>query len=217
MLDLVAVRRKLRGVAIFLGIVWGVYLLELFISPCRELGLKPRSLWGLVGIVTMPFLHGDFWHLLGNSFPLAALLALLVVSRDRPWMVVAALTACGGTLLWLVGRPAIHIGASGLIMGLITFLIVVGFIERKLVSLMIAVLVLFFYGGAVLWSVLPFSVAETSWEGHLCGAVGGGLVAYVWTRPRTAQWLSRHDFRLHRRGGKNTRRPATKPNSTLAR
>lgn len=225
-LDLTALRstlrEKLRGVAVFLGILWGVYLLEflvalIFRSHLAQWGLVPRTFWGLAGIVTMPFLHGGFWHLLGNSFPLAALLTLLAVSRDRPWTIVAALCLCGGTLLWLVGRPAVHIGASGLIMGLIAFLIVVGFIERKLVSLIVAVLVFFFYGSAVFWAVFSFPSAETSWEGHLCGAVGGGLVAFVWTRPRTAQWLAQHEFRMPRIGNARRRRPAAKSKSTLAR
>ena len=127
-IDFTVLREKLRGVAVFLAIVWGVFLAEIASRfYLAQWGVTPRTLRGLVGIVSMPFLHGGFWHLLGNTFPLAALLALLVISRNRPWTIVAALIVCGGALLWLVGCPSVHIGASGLIMGLIAFLIGVGF------------------------------------------------------------------------------------------
>jgi membrane associated rhomboid family serine protease len=85
-------------------------------------------------------------------------------------------------LLWLFGRPANHIGASGLIFGLIAFLIVSGLLERRFVPLVISVVVIFFYGGSLLLGVVPRLGSHVSWDGHLFGAVAGGIIAYVLTR-----------------------------------
>ena len=88
----------------------------------------------------------------------------------------------GGLLLWLFGRHATHIGASGLIFGLIAFLIVSGLEERRIIPLIIAVVVGFLYGGTLLWGILPLSGPHTSWDGHLCGAIAGAAVAYTLAR-----------------------------------
>ena len=87
----------------------------------------------------------------------------------------------GGGLLWVVGRPAVHIGASGLISGLTTFLILSGFLEKRIVPLLIAVLVGFFYGGSLVLGVIPRFGSQVSWEGHLCGAIAGSVIAYLLT------------------------------------
>jgi membrane associated rhomboid family serine protease len=76
----------------------------------------------------------------------------------------------------------VHIGASGLISGLAAFLILSGFLEQRIVPLLIALLVGFLYGGSLLLSVLPRFGSQVSWDGHLCGAIAGGLVAYALTR-----------------------------------
>ena len=88
----------------------------------------------------------------------------------------------GGLLLWLVGRSAIHIGASGLIFGLITFLLLSGFLEKRTVPLLVSLLVGFLYGTALLWGIVPRLGSHISWDGHLCGAIAGGIVAYALTR-----------------------------------
>ena len=132
----------------------------------------------------MPFLHADLHHILGNTFPLIVLLALLAGSRARSWEVVLDIVLLGGFLLWLCGRPAIHIGASGLIFGLMAFLILSGLLERRLVPLAVAILVGFLYGGALISGVLPRFGSSISWDGHLCSFVAGGVVAYALTRQR---------------------------------
>jgi membrane associated rhomboid family serine protease len=87
----------------------------------------------------------------------------------------------GGVLLWIFGRPALHLNASGLVFGLVAFLIVSGFLERRPVALIVSVVVAVLYGTTLLSSVLPGS-AGVSWDGHLCGAVAGVTVA-CWLRP----------------------------------
>jgi membrane associated rhomboid family serine protease len=175
-------QEELGGIVAFIGVIWGVFIISRFVPRLNCYGVAPRTLGGLAGIPAMTFLHKDLHHILGNTFPLFILLALLTGSRARSWEVVIEIILLGGLLLWLLGRPRIHIGASGLIFGLIAFLIVSGFLEGRLVSFGIAVLVGFIYGGTLVSGVLPRLQSYISWEGHLCCAVAGGIVAYVLTR-----------------------------------
>jgi membrane associated rhomboid family serine protease len=181
------IRQELHGVLLFVGAIWGVFAITLVWPSLREFGLVPRSVGGLMGILTMPLLHEGWQHILSNTPTLLILLALLAGSRASSWRIVAGVILLSGALLWTVGRPANHIGASALIFGLIVFLIVSGLLERRVVPLMIAVLVGFLFGGALLGGVLPRFGSNVSWDGHLCGAIAGGLVAYALTaRPRSA-------------------------------
>jgi membrane associated rhomboid family serine protease len=174
------IREELHGVVTFVGCIWAVFLLDLFLpGEFSNYGLIPRSVSGLVGIVTMPFLHGGWSHLLGNTVPLLVLLTLLAGSRGSSARIVTLLVLSGGALLWLAGRSeSVHIGASGLIYGLITFLIVAGFREGRLKALSVAVLVGVLYGATLIGGVLPISTgADVSWDGHLMGAIAGALIA----------------------------------------
>lgn len=157
--------------------MWLVYVVD-FVLPISLTGwgLVPRSLRGITGIPLMTFLHSGFWHLLGNTAPLAILLSLTVMTRDRPWPAILSITLLGGVLLWLFGRPANHVGASLLIFGLITFLITVGIREQQPVSIVIALAVGFFFGGNLFWGVIPVPGSGVSWDGHLCGAIAGVVI-----------------------------------------
>lgn len=174
------IREELHGVVMFVGCIWAVFLLD-FVLPGEfsRYGLIPRSVSGLVGIVTMPFLHGGWSHLLGNTVPLLVLLTLLAGSRGSSARIVTLLVLSGGALLWLAGRSeSVHIGASGLIYGLITFLIVAGFREGRVIALGVAVLVGVLYGVTLIGGVLPITAgAGVSWDGHLMGAIAGALIA----------------------------------------
>ena len=101
-----------------------------------------------MGIAAMPFLHANLPHILSNTVPLFVLLVLLAGSRAESWEVVVLITVLGGLLLWIFGREAVHIGASGLISGLGAFLILSGFLERRIIPILIALVVGFFYGSA---------------------------------------------------------------------
>jgi membrane associated rhomboid family serine protease len=175
---------ELHGVLLFVGAIWAVFGLSLVFPSIDGFGLAPRTPSGLVGIVAMPFLHANLQHLLSNTFPLLVLLVLLAGSRARSWEIVAEIIVLGGLLLWLFGRShvgderMVHVGASGLIFGLIAFLIVSGVLEGRLFPLLISLVVGALYGGTLLTGVMPWSVgAHVSWDGHLCGAIAGGLVA----------------------------------------
>ncbi len=162
----------------FVGIIWAVFILDLFL-PLERLGLVPRSITGLTGVAAMPFLHGNLGHLLSNTVPLVILLGLLVISRRRPWSTMIMLTLISGVALWLFGRSALHIGASGLIYALMGFLIVAGLLERRLISSLVAIFVGVTYGTAIIGGILP-GTAGVSWEGHLFGLLAGAGLA--WTR-----------------------------------
>jgi membrane associated rhomboid family serine protease len=173
------IQEELKWVLIFIAILWGVRLVDSVLPiDFNVYGLIPRTFGGLIGIPLMPFLHGGWGHLISNTIPLAILLVLLAGSRANSIAIVVGLVFLGGLLLWLFGRSSIHVGASGLVFGLIAFLIASGFLERRIVPLLVACLVLFLYGGTIIWGVIPSINQGVSWDGHLFGAIAGGLLAY---------------------------------------
>jgi membrane associated rhomboid family serine protease len=177
------VREELTGVLIFVAVIWCVFLVGLVLPfSLSSWGLTPRSLFGLVGIPLMPFLHADFAHLLSNTVPLTILLLLLAGSRANSWAIVMLIVLIGGAMLWVFGRSATHVGASGLVFGLIVFLIASGLLEGRAIPLLISILVGFLYGGTLLGGILPDLGSRVSWEGHLFGAIAGGLAAVMITR-----------------------------------
>lgn len=173
------VGEEIEGVFGFLGVIWAVFLVSFVVPSIDRFGVVPRTAGGLIGIAAMPFLHASFAHLLGNTVPLFILLTLLAGSRARSWTIAAGIGFLGGFLLWIFGRPANHVGASGLVFGLITFLIASGLLERRPISLLISACVGFFYGGSLVFGVIPGLQSGVSWDGHLCGAVAGILSAYA--------------------------------------
>ena len=177
------IQQELHGVIAFVAVIWGVFILDCLLPfDINKLGLTPRTLVGLVGIPATPFLHANLQHLLSNTVPLFVLLTLLAGSNARSWEIVIEVVLLGGLLLWIFGRNATHVGASGLIFGLMAFLIVSGFREKRIVPLIVSVIVGFLYGGTLLTGVMPRFGSHVSWDGHLFGAIGGGIIAYVLTR-----------------------------------
>ncbi len=164
----------------FLFVIWAVKIFEITMDlSLVEGGVFPRRISGLKGILFSPTIHGDWKHLLDNSLPAFFLsLALFYFYRDIAYRIWLLIYFIGGILLWAVGREAYHIGASGLIYGLATFLFLSGVI-RKVRSLMaISLLVVFWYGGMV-WGLLPFDY-EVSFEAHITGAVSGIILAILY-------------------------------------
>ena len=180
-----SVRKEIRNALLFVGVIWCVFLVGKFLPfSINAYGVRPRSLTGLVGIPLSPFLHADFGHLISNTVPLVILLLLLAGSNAKASKIVVSIVLLGGSLLWLFGRPMIHVGASGLIYGMIVYLIVSGFLERRFVPIAISLVVGFLYGGTLLFGIVPSLQSHDSWEGHLCGAIAGGLVATIVNKRR---------------------------------
>ncbi|MCZ2131027.1 MAG: rhomboid family intramembrane serine protease [Bacteroidia bacterium] len=133
------------------------------------------------GIFTTILVHNDFQHFIFNIVPLFALMSLLIFfyTNISAW-VVLFIVFFGGLGVFFVGAPGYHIGASGLIFGLITFMIFSGFIRQNRALLTVSFMVLVFYGGS-LFGVLPLS-PEVSWEGHLFGSLAGIIAAFIWRK-----------------------------------
>jgi membrane associated rhomboid family serine protease len=175
-----SIKRDLTGVGIFIALIWIVFALDTFLE-LENYGLVPRTLNGLTGIVTMPFLHADFKHLLGNTVPLAVTMMLLAGSRANSGAIVTIITLLSGIGLWIFGRTSLHIGASGVVFGLIAFHICAGIFEKRLQSVVLSVVVGLLYASTILQGIVPFQPG-VSWEGHLIGSIAGAFVALVVSR-----------------------------------
>ena len=142
------------------------------------LGIKPRSIEGLIGILTAPIVHGNLSHLISNTIPLLFLGSVLFFFYERIGRTV--FFRCyfiTNVLVWLFSpRISYHIGASGLIYGLAAFLIVFGLIRKDFLSLLISAGILILYGG-IFYGVLPMD-PRVSWESHLAGALVGTFTAF---------------------------------------
>jgi membrane associated rhomboid family serine protease len=149
----------------------------LFHLSLIRLGIVPRTVGGLVGILFSPLLHFNWSHLAANAAPLFVLLLLLLGHREyHPWRTLSLIWVASGLGTWLIGRGhSVHLGASSLIFGLAAFLIVAGLRVRSWQAVAVSILVAVLYGG-IFYGVMPRS-GPISWEGHLCGAIAGVLAA----------------------------------------
>ncbi len=163
-----------------LALMWVVRFVD-WVLTGRDLvqqGIRPRSLSGLDGVFFAPFLHTSWSHLVSNTVPFVVLGAVLAVERAARFGSVFLLTAVGSGLgTWIIAPSnTVHAGASGVVFGLLGYLLVRGVFDRKAKSIAIGVAVLLFYGGLV-WGVLPTN-PRVSWQGHLFGFISGIVVAY---------------------------------------
>lgn len=161
-----------------------VYLLDnTFHLKLYEYGLYPRKLSGLLGILTSPFIHStrDYSHIFNNSVPMFVLTWLLFYTyRTVASKVFILIYFFTGFLVWIFARPSFHIGMSGVIYGLTSFLIVSGFIRKDLRSVSLSLLVIFLYG-SLIWGVFPLD-PQISWEGHFFGFLSGVVLAIVYRK-----------------------------------
>lgn len=185
------VERPLGAAALMgalLGLLWLLEIVDqLSGNALDEFGIRARDLDGLPFVFTAPFLHFGFDHLISNSLPFFVLGLLVLLGGLARWVWSTVITVLSsGLTAWLL-TPANHLiaGASGLIFGWLTYLLVRGIYSRDLRQILIGLAVLISYGG-VLWGVLP-GQDGVSWQGHLGGAVGGVLAARVLHRRRTAR------------------------------
>jgi membrane associated rhomboid family serine protease len=184
------VRRTVRApeasglllVAAMAALMWLVELVDLVAGDLDAAGIRPRDVEGLTGIVTSPFLHGGFGHLIGNTVPFLLLGAVLALSGLARVAAVSAIVALvGGLGTWLTASEGtVHIGASGLVFGFAAYLVARGAFSRRPLHLAVGLLVLAVYGTTLLFGLVPSP--GVSWQGHLFGAAGGLLAARVLDR-----------------------------------
>jgi membrane associated rhomboid family serine protease len=153
-------------------------------------GIWPRQEDGLTGILWAPLLHANWQHLYSNTAP--ALVLGFLMTLTGMWRFVGATAIVwllGGFGTWLIGSSGSTIGASGVIFGWLTFLIVFGFFTRHVWQIAVGVLVLLYYG-TVFLGILP-GTPGVSWQGHLCGAIAGVIAAYVLSGPERKARIKR--------------------------
>jgi membrane associated rhomboid family serine protease len=158
------------------------------------LGIFPRRLEGLPGILASPFIHANFNHLVNNSVPFFFLLtAIFYFYQKVAWRVLLLSYLLTGTLVWILARASYHIGASGLVYSFAAFLFISGVIRRNINLLAISLLVIFLYGSMV-WGIFPYR-PDMSWESHLIGMIIGGVLAvyYKHEGPGPTMTISDHE------------------------
>jgi membrane associated rhomboid family serine protease len=161
----------------FVALIWLIQLLSWGLDlGLDRFGVRPRQLAGLPGILLAPLLHGSFTHLFANSLPLLLLgTGILHLYPKAALKVILAVYLLPGIAVWLFGRSSIHVGASGLIYGLVSYIFVAGLIRRDRRAIAASLLVYFLYG-TLAWGVLPIK-PELSWETHLAAALTGLVMA----------------------------------------
>lgn len=177
-------REGLLVVAGMAVLMWLSELVDLAVGRLDALGIEPRSLDGLTGVVLAPFLHGGFGHLAANTVPFLVMGGLIALSGLRRVVAVTVIVALvSGLGTWLVApSSSLHIGASGIVFGYAAYLVARGLFDRRLHYLATGVLVALLYGSSLLFGLVPR--AGISWQGHLFGAIGGLVAARVLARKR---------------------------------
>ena len=176
------VRNGVALVVAMVAVMWGVEIVDLVAGDLDAAGIRPRDPEGLVGIATSPFLHGGFGHLIGNTIPFLVLGAGIALSGlARVALVTLIVAVVGGLGTWITASEgSVHIGASGLVFGFATYLVVRGAFTRRIWHLLGGLVVLAVYGTTLLFGLVP--TPGVSWQGHLFGAVGGVVAARVLDR-----------------------------------
>jgi membrane associated rhomboid family serine protease len=180
-------------IAVFL--IWLVYFLEIrFGNNFNEYGIYPQTLTGLRGIIFSPFLHGSIEHLFGNSIPLLVMLASLfyfyegIATKVLLWGIFLT-----GFLTWTFARPSYHIGASGVVYFLVSFIFFSGVFRKYYRLAAVSLIVVFLYGSTV-WYIFPIE-EQISWEGHLSGFLVGFIFAFIFRKigPQPEKFVFSHN------------------------
>ncbi|WP_348342964.1 rhomboid family intramembrane serine protease [Ignavibacterium sp.] len=146
-----------------------------------KLGVYPRHLSGIIGVLTSPLIHSNYSHLISNTVPLAVMgLGIFYFYPKAAYKVFAFVYFCTGILVWLFAREVYHIGASGIVYAFVSYLFFSGIFRRDNKSITLSLIVVFLYGGLV-WGVLP-GLEGISWESHLFGAITGIIAAFVFRK-----------------------------------
>jgi len=167
---------------LFVVIIWIIYWIEInFSMNFNKFGVYPRTFKGLRGVLLTHFIHSDTSHLFNNSVPILVLMtALFSFYKDLALKVLIIGGLLSGLLTWIIARDAYHIGASGIVYLLFSFVFFSGIIRRHYRLIAVSLVVIFLYGSMV-WYVLPIKEGM-SWEGHLSGFIMGIVLALIYRK-----------------------------------
>ena len=164
----------------FVLTLWVIYWIEInYDLYFNKYGIYPRTMLGLRGIILSPFIHSGIKHLFNNSIPLFILLtSLFYFYRKIAFKVLIYGVLLSGLLTWVIAREANHIGASGIVYLLFSFILFSGIIRKYNRLIAVSLIVIFLYG-SMIWYILPVK-EEISWEGHLSGFIVGILFSFIY-------------------------------------
>ena len=173
------IKEKFQPILLLVAMIWIVEIVNFILGhSLTSWGILPRSITGLIGIPLAPFIHVGFWHTVSNTVPLLILGGLTLASSEkRFWSSTIGAILLTGILVWLFARSSYHVGASGLVFAYFGILMGRAFIERSIVSVIVAVVTVMLYGG-MLWGVLPIR-SFVSFESHLFGLIAGVVVVWL--------------------------------------
>ena len=164
--------------------LWIVFWIDIrFHFNFDQFGIYPRTLPGLIGVICSPFLHENFEHLYNNSIPLLILIAALrYFYREYTFKILGYGILLSGIITWIIGRDSYHIGASGLIYVLVSFIFFKGIMTKYYRLVALSLLVILVYG-SMIWYIFPNIKEDISWEGHLAGLITGFVFALHYKTP----------------------------------
>jgi membrane associated rhomboid family serine protease len=180
--------RRFTPIVAVTALCWLVFVVNNLIwnGHLDRYGIIPRHLSSLPGIIWSPFLHASFQHLAANTLPLLILGAIICARGGAEFaLITIAGILLGGSLTWLIGRNACHIGASGLIFCYFGYLASLAYFNRNIPTLLLSLVCIVGYGG-MLRGILPTSAA-VSWEGHLAGLAAGIVLAWLTSKVHSVE------------------------------
>ncbi len=174
-----ALQMNVPFVLTLIGCLLAIHILNWIVGfRLNILGIYPRKLFGLPGIFFSPFLHGHFNHLFFNCIPLAILTSFVLLQGMTTYLCVSfIIITLGGLGTWLIGRKGLHIGASGLIMGYWSYLLIDAYYHPTILSVALAAVCLYYFGGMI-FNLFPSEVSS-SWEAHVSGFLAGLAASYL--------------------------------------
>lgn len=173
---------------VFVVVLWAIWITDFtYELNWTDYGVRPRNVAGLIGILTSPFLHGSAGHLFSNTVPfLVASTFIFFLFPKEKWKILLLIWFFSGFGVWMIGHwNSNHIGASGVVYGLVAFLLTSGIIRKNRMMAAISLILIFAYGSMV-WGLFPQwqfnSFIRISWESHLSGAIIGVILAYTYRK-----------------------------------
>ena len=188
-------------------VLWLVEIVNLFSDHAlNRHGMHPRTVRGLEGIVTMPFLHSSAWHLLADTAPFVIIGWMALVGGGRAFLATTAIVVFGGGVLtWLVGPPRTIVGSSALVFGWLAYLLARAYFARRIIWILGAAFAIFFFG-SLFGGLTPTVHSDAAWQANLCGfAAGVGAAWLLHPRKGSARAVRAADPLMAERGFKRRR------------